>query len=330
VSPAEPDRDHDMEQLLRQSLRAGARTDPSDQCLDAETLAAWIDGDLKAADIAAAEAHVSACARCQAMVAALVRATPATPKPIPWWRRGWVVGALVPLTAGAIAIAFWVASPDIVRRPAPDRADVQAQPPAAAAAPRQEPSAPADRVSPSPPVSETRPSAASRQREAKDETSNIVRRDQAAAKPAGPPPAAAESLGSRVAPMRDVALSKETVVIPEILSPDPSIRWRIGPSGSIQHSTNGGATWTAASSGVTEDLMAGAAPSPTVCWIVGRGGTVLLSTDGLQFRRIAFPERADLVAIQATDALTATVTTADGRRFRTSDGGQTWTPLQEF
>ena len=88
--------------------------------------------------------------------------------------------------------------------------------------------------------------------------------------------------------------------------------------------------WSASSSGVTEDLTAGVAPSPTVCWIVGRRGTVLLSTDGLQWRRLAFPESADLVTVQATDALTATVTTADNRRFRTADGGQTWTPLQEF
>ena len=81
---------------------------------------------------------------------------------------------------------------------------------------------------------------------------------------------------------------------------------------------------------MTEDLTAGAAPSPTVCWIVGRRGTVLLSIDGLQWRRLAFPESVDLVAVQASDASAATVTTADNRRFRTADSGQTWTLLQEF
>ena len=35
-------------------------------------------------------------------------------------------------------------------------------------------------------------------------------------------------------------------------------------------------------------------------------------------------ERVDLTAITATDARSATVTTADGRRFRTDDSGRTW------
>ena len=98
----------------------------------------------------------------------------------------------------------------------------------------------------------------------------------------------------------------------------------------VQRSADGGATWTILASGATEDLTAAAAPSATVCWIVGRAGTVLLSTDGAQWRRVGFPERVDLTAIQATDSRDATVTTVDGRRFRTADGGRTWTPLQEF
>jgi photosystem II stability/assembly factor-like uncharacterized protein len=51
---------------------------------------------------------------------------------------------------------------------------------------------------------------------------------------------------------------------------------------------------------------------------------VLLSTDGRSWRRVAFPEMADLAAVQAADAQTANVTTADGRMFRTTDGGLTW------
>ena len=34
----------------------------------------------------------------------------------------------------------------------------------------------------------------------------------------------------------------------------------------------------------------------------------------------------DLTAVTSADAMTATVTAADGTAFTTSDGGQTWTP----
>jgi len=71
-------------------------------------------------------------------------------------------------------------------------------------------------------------------------------------------------------------------------------------------------------------LTAGAAPSANVCWLVGRAGAVILSTDGRAWRRLTFPEQIDLTAVTAVDARTATVTTADGRRFETADGGRTW------
>ena len=51
---------------------------------------------------------------------------------------------------------------------------------------------------------------------------------------------------------------------------------------------------------------------------------VMLTADGITFTEVPLPERVDLTAITATDARTATVTTADGRRFRTDDSGRTW------
>ena len=78
-------------------------------------------------------------------------------------------------------------------------------------------------------------------------------------------------------------------------------------------------------------LTAGASPAPSVCWVVGRAAVVLLSTDGRSWRRLAFPEAVDLIAVRAVDATTASVTTADGRTLTTHDGGSTWvaTALQE-
>ena len=102
------DRDQAIERLLRQSLKippAGA----TDACLDAETLAAWADGGLSSEELESAELHVADCARCQAMVAGIVRSAANAPLPEPAPRR-WLAW-LVPLTAAAAALAIWVAVP---------------------------------------------------------------------------------------------------------------------------------------------------------------------------------------------------------------------------
>jgi photosystem II stability/assembly factor-like uncharacterized protein len=74
------------------------------------------------------------------------------------------------------------------------------------------------------------------------------------------------------------------------------------------------------------ELTAGAAPSASVCWLVGRAGVVLRTTDGRTWRRVPFPEMTDLSAVRAIDAdgNVASVSTADGRTFSTTDGGATW------
>jgi photosystem II stability/assembly factor-like uncharacterized protein len=109
----------------------------------------------------------------------------------------------------------------------------------------------------------------------------------------------------------------------DIVSPDPNVRWRIGGS-AVLRSTDGGAAWEAQSSGTPAELKAGAAPSASVCWVVGRAGVVLLSTDGRTWRRVRFPEATDLSAVRASDARNASVSTADGRTFTTTDAGATW------
>lgn len=134
--------------------------------------------------------------------------------------------------------------------------------------------------------------------------------------PALPPPAA-KAVG--LAPSAGRGAGAAGI---EIVSPEPSVRWRI--AGSVQRSTDGGSTWEAVPTGIAAELTAGAAPSVSVCWLVGRGGVVLLSIDGRGWRRVAFPEMTDLSAVRATDARTASVSTADGRTFSTTDGGTTW------
>ena len=54
------------------------------------------------------------------------------------------------------------------------------------------------------------------------------------------------------------------------------------------------------------------------------------SLDGRTWQRLPFPEPTDLTSVRALDGRTATVAGAGRGSFRTSDGGQTWTRLQEF
>jgi hypothetical protein len=115
----------------------------------------------------------------------------------------------------------------------------------------------------------------------------------------------------------------------EVVSPERAYRWRAVTPGSVQYSMDSGTNWRSSSTGTAVALRAGSAPSRTVCWLVGQAGTVLLTTDGQTWQVRPFPERIDLTAVEARDARTATVTTADRRRFATADGGATWSPLQE-
>ena len=109
-----------------------------------------------------------------------------------------------------------------------------------------------------------------------------------------------------------------------VRSPEGSTQWRIVKPGSVQRSNDAGATWQTQADGVNAVFTSGAAPSDSVCWLVGKSGVVLQSTDGRSWHRVPFPQAVDLIAVVATDATTATVTTAGGRTFTTTDGGRTW------
>lgn len=359
------DRDRSVERLLQKTL-AGGRSSASgadDECPEPEILAAWADGGLDKKNVALVEAHASKCARCQAVLAAVVEAAQTAPDAsVPGWQkrwlRGWGFRWLVPVAAtAAAAVILWVVVPDDGRPDLRDQARAQL-PAASPASPQRERST--DGFKP-PAAAPEQSGVASDSKAGKDRASNSapsepeLRKENAAA--AGQPvdrldaPAApAQSRDTRATQSSDtlkaagaaaqsppqssvnetVALSRSAAKAAplEITSPDPSVRWRIGGAGSVEHTTNAGATWEALPTGIGVDLTAGAAPSRLVCWLVGRAGIVLLSTDGRTWRRVPSPDMTDLTAVQAADAQQATVTTADGRTFRTTDGGRSWADLK--
>src|SRR3954468_16028596 len=97
------DRDRAIETLLR-SQRADEH---GAACLDAESLAAWIDGGLSPDARAQVEHHAAGCARCQALLASMARTAPAL-EDRPWWRSAMAKWA-VPIAAVATALVVWVA-----------------------------------------------------------------------------------------------------------------------------------------------------------------------------------------------------------------------------
>ena len=336
------DRDASVDRLLAATIKARAEAVTGEACLDAETLAAWADGALDARDRARVEAHAADCARCQAMLATLVKTMPAAVAARSPWRLP-ALGWLVPLTAAATALVIWIAMPGPSPRllsddgvPAEPAASAPANAPAntKARAPIQADARSAEPAQPPGKVRERREAVAPEKPTSADTlagaqtlaaASNVARAAPAqGAAPAAPAAEMAAKARAETAnePARLSAFANRIESV--IVSSNPATRFQLLPGGGVQRSSDGGATWRAEVTGVTETLTAGSSPSPSVCWLVGPSGTVLLSTDGRSWRRLAAPVSADLRAVTATDDETATVTTVDGRAFATADGGRAW------
>ena len=314
--------------------------------LDAETVAAWMDGGLDATSLAAAEAHASNCERCQTLLATVAKTLPEPQAKgafalWKWW--------LAPLAATAAAVTLWMVVPQDPLRPESrqSKADAVQQPqapPAVIEALPGKTSAPASpaadarfsesrRNVPAPGTNQTKDveakakladglanrtdAAPQRDRQEKREANleRAVPAEPTAAAPA--PPASAVGNTAAVTQLR-----KQTAPL-ELVSPDPRFRWRI-TGNTIEHTQDAGRNWIPVRLTVNEIITGGSAPAPLACWFVGRRGLVLLATDGTNFTPLPFPERVDLTSVTATDARRAIVTAADGRTFRTEDSGRNW------
>lgn len=347
-----PDRDQSIEQMLRRVMSDAVP--PQGECLDGETIAAWSEGQLRAAEASAVEQHVAGCARCRALMASFVQTTPAQPVAESLWRR-WHLGWVVPLATAATAAAIWVALPGSgARQLAPkqetnavaqdERLESPAVPPQPTARSFQQ--LDQAKAAEPPVVNETRQrandtAAASRELAGQQGATRAAAEDAAAAPAAGAP--AAPSVTAPAAP-RPTAVAERAEADTKkeaaanstfaplarafaanpITSPDGTARWRIVSGQQVENSMDAGNSWTPATIDSPDRLNAGAAPSATVCWIVGARGAVYLTTDGTRFVRLPFTEMVDLASVFATDALSATVSSADGRSWRTTDGGRSW------
>ena len=179
-------------------------------------------------------------------------------------------------------------------RPAP--APLPAQQNAAAA-----PATPADRVA----ARETEAPAATR--------SEMVRA------PVAGPVAAAPVTTTET---RGVTTSKGLMRSLRVASPSGAVEWQVLPGGRLTRTVRDGSADVMFDTG--DDLRALAAWSDTVAWAVGARGAVWRTVDGRAWTRTASPANATLVGIVVHAANRATVTTSDGQRFTTEDGGRTW------
>jgi len=295
-------------------------------CLDAETLATWFDGGLKGAALEDVRAHVAGCDRCQMLLGAMARTRAAVPAPAadragsfagasePRPRR-WLAWA-VPLAAAATAIAVWVAIPEQRSVPVPTPAAAPATPVAAPAETQQ--AAPS---SAAPPPAETREAAP---RFAAPPAG--TRQSAQAPAPATPPPAVVPGSTQGAAPSPTALRKQEEAANDAARQAPQSLQEAVAlrAPAAARVSPSCGAEWTAPPAVAAGPLTASSGPSMAVCWMVGRAGTILRSTDHQSWQRVNFPEMTDLSAVLSTSAQDATVSSADGRTWTTSDGGMTW------
>ena len=311
--------DEQLDRLLSRA-KTNRRTEAVDPCLEPETLAAFSERSLDPARHRRAEAHLSSCDRCLAVLAAVQATEPApAPRAAGWWRPWpWVV----PLTAGAAAAALWIAGPQSPRPPVAE--------PAAPAAKIAAPEFPQREASAPPPPShqfarlqsdtaarteaaEVQPGTAAPKAQGPAERS----RQETAASPPPPQPRSAEA--SALA--RERLADASPIVID---TPDPRVRWRLSGA-AVERSLDAGRTWDTRLPDAGVRLHAGSCPTAALCWAAGSSGRVLLTADGGQtWESFDVPGAGDLVRVAAAGARQVTVSDTAGGTYRTDNGGLTW------
>ena len=289
-------------------------------CPAPEVLAAYYDRTLSRSERGGVDSHLMACARCQSMMAAIARADDSQNWPAPERSRSiWITRLLAPVAMLGVVIALAIGM-RTREHPAPEVVALTSP----AAAPEIAGQAQLMSNAPAAP-SMARLHSEGGRREDKAQLS-VPPHSMGAASP--PQNAAARALavpeGAVGAASTAMLMAKASPHLNQMSSPDGSVQWQFGNGGAILRSTDSHPP-LATPSGVTTDLLAGAAPSNDVCWMVGKSGTIVRTLDsGAHWQIITPPAHENFAAVAATDSNNATVVAANGQRFTTHDGGVTW------
>ena len=331
--------DEHLEQLLKHSLANPAAS--AGVCPDGGVVAAFIDGGLDPAERLRMTQHASSCVRC-AQILALAVEPPASSADVPSSARPWRVGWrwMVPFATAATVAGIWVFTRDAVPPVVPAR-------PAAVneSASVNAPAAPSQSSTPSAIPSES-PAARDRAVSAAPSVPPApLASAQPSVPPASPPAPAVELAPAPVRPQAfnrggggDAAggvagaLSEPIAIGPEqpvadVQSTSRQVNvatslWRAAGT-VIQRSLDGGRTWTSEFEAPRAVLGVSTGPAD-VGWFVGVRGLVVRRI-GSAWSIVNAPDTIDITGVEATSERSATVTLADGRRFTTTDGGQSWT-----
>lgn len=346
---------------FEEALARGLEDQPprsSGPCPDAEILAAFSEDSLPTPDRRELESHLATCVSCQAHLAGLIRTEeskgPITRPGTSWWLDWrW----LTPLaTAAVVLLAVWAVDPTSVRdsgmekeEAAPVALDTDASGDLleSTVATRQERTIDDEAIVPMREQASNSGADAAKvadtarvleEAEAPAPQTTTVAADAAAARSStqstdAPSPAPLVErrldnltrLRSTASPLRARASDQSAVLV--TIASDETAAWRATPEGGVEHSTDGGITWTRQLAGTGGTLTAGSAPSGSVCWLVGRDATILRTVDGgASWSSIEAPLPSDIVGVSATDGQTVMVEFSSGQAFASTDGGSTWTP----
>ena len=101
--------------------------------------------------------------------------------------------------------------------------------------------------------------------------------------------------------------------------------WAVGGSGTIVHTVNGGATWTAEPGGTRQQLNGVAFAGAQLGWAAGAAGTIVQTANGgATWKAQSSGTYADLNSVAFADGLHGWAVGTNGTIAHTNDGGATW------